>query len=196
MSGRTLRDIRRDAPEPDRRQPALTPAPTPHWATARDGTAYVYISMFPRTLDELQKQCREFGRAAVADVQWQCVLTWLMNCPHEADLSNPAPVAMTATQLVRDHERVRLGMPRHDGKAWNPPALESVSPAVRQEAELVAAETLEDWRKAGSPHMGRNHYRSSYLSLTSSPAFRSKYVLPMGYKQRLGSHYCRSYCGQ
>ena len=178
MSGRTLRDIRRDAPEPDRRQAALTPAPTPHWATARDGTAYVHISMFPRTLNELQKQCREFGRAAVADVQWHCVLTWLMNGPHEADLSNPAAVAMTAAQLVRDRERVRLGMPRHDGKAWDQPLLDQLSPEVQAEAERTAAETRADWTKAGRQHLGERAIKVGYQHLVACPTFTEKCVRP------------------
>jgi hypothetical protein len=173
---RTLKTIRREAPEPDRREPALTRSPEPHWAKARDGTAYVHINLFPRTLDELRKQCREFGDAAVADLKWHCVLTWLMNQPHETDLTNPYRVAQTAVLLVRDQDRVRLGYPRHDGRSWDAPFLDALSPELREEAERTAAETRCDWAKAGRQYLGERAIRLAYKHLVSCPPFASKYL--------------------
>jgi hypothetical protein len=171
VTNRTLRNFRKEAPETDRNEPALVHTANPHWATARDVTAYVHIYLYPRTLDELRKHCREFGEAAVVDLQWSCVLRWLMSSPHEADLRNPYPVAQTATALVRDHDRVRLGMPRHDGTAWDPPALDFLRPHVRQEAELVAAETAADWAKIGKPYLGEGIIKGAYTHLVACPAF-------------------------
>jgi len=176
---RTLKAIRQDAPRSDRNGPALAPRPAPQWVMGRDGSPYVHIYLFPRTLDELRSMSREFGDGAVAYVQWGAVTTWLMNQPHELDLRNPRQVALASVMIVRDYDRQRFGWPRHDGKEWNRPQIEFLSPDVRKEAELVAAETMEDWKKAGMPHLGRNAIRRAYLFLTTTPAFRTKCVPPM-----------------
>jgi hypothetical protein len=139
----------------------------------------MHIYLFPKTLDELGQMGGEYGKAAMADVQWNAISVWLMNYPSGFDLRNPIRVAITATIMAREYDRVRLGLPHHEGKVWNPPQLDFHSPEVRQEAELVAAETMEDWRKAGKPHLGRTSIRNAYLRLTSTPDFISKYVLPM-----------------
>jgi len=178
VSNRSLRTIRNGVPE-HRDEPALAPYPAPHWATTRDGSAYVHISVFPRTIDELRKLSRDYGDAAVAETHWGCVLTWLMHEPHETDLSNPCRVAMVATHMVHEHDRIRLGWPRHDGYPWNPPALDYLSPDVREEAERVAAETLSDWEKAGKPYMGGTKIKRTYLALVSCPDFSRRYVRPI-----------------
>jgi hypothetical protein len=102
-----------------------------------------------------------------------------MNGPHEVDLTNPVRVALVAVHMVQEHDRTRLGWPRHDGKQWNPPALDFLSSDVRQEAKRVAAETLADWERCGEAFMGWNKIKHTYQGLVSSPAFRTQYVAPM-----------------
>jgi hypothetical protein len=98
-----------------------------------------------------------------------------MNGPAESALTNANSVASLSVRLVQDSDRIRLGWPRHDGKEWPPAALEYLSPDVREEAEIVAAETLADWRKAGRPHLGSDRFKATYQYLISCPAF-SKHV--------------------
>lgn len=175
----TLSAIRDNAPATDRLDPALTPRDQPHWAKARDGTRYVAVSIYPRDNDELRRLCKGFSEAAVIDVQWDCVIVWLMNSPAVADLTNPIQVACVAVGLVRDRDRIRLDWPRHDGEEWRPAFLGALSPDVRQEAELVANETLSDWKRAGQPHMGWRRIKYAYRHLTSCPAFIERYVRPV-----------------
>lgn len=78
--------------------------------------------------------------------------------------------------MVREHDRIRLGWPRHDGKPWDTPKLHFLSPDVREEAELVAAETFSDWERAGKPYMGRDTIKSTYKALVACPAFIACYV--------------------
>lgn len=177
MSKRSLKAIRRDAPVSDRVETALTPT-EPQWAEARDGSRYVRVSIYPRTVDELRRLSREYGEAAETMLLWSCVVSWLMSGPDSADLSNPG-VAGTAISLVQEHDRVRLGWPSPEGKPWKPSALEYLSPAVRAEAEQVAAETLSDWRRAGKPHLGETSIKRTYQYLVSCPAFANKYVRPL-----------------
>jgi hypothetical protein len=176
VSNRTLRNIRQAVPATDLNEPAFASSPRPHWAKARDGSSYVHVYLYPRTLDELRKHCLDFGEAVVANVRWSCVLRWLMSSPEEADLRNPYTVAQTATLLMRDFDRVRLGMPRHDGATWDPPAIDFLSPEVRQEAELVAAETAADWANAGKPYLGESVIKTTYRHVVSCPAFTDKYI--------------------
>ena len=176
---RTLLAIRQSVPEADRHEPALAPSNLPQWATARDGSRYVAVSIYPRTIDELRQLCREYGEAAVCDLHWSCVVIWLMNAPDKADLSNPFAVASVAVGMIWERDRTRLAWPRHDGEEWNPPALNFLSPDVRDEAELVAAETLSDWERAGKPYMGRDRIRCTYQHLIGSPDFQKKYVRPL-----------------
>lgn len=173
MTGpRTLRNIRRDAPRGDRGSPALTPSPKP------DASGYVSHSIYPRTLGELRTHSRDYADAAVADALWATVTAWLMNGPHEMDLSNPTAVANLAVSMVRENDMVRLGWPHHAGKEWPLPRLSVLSPDVREEAERVAAETLADWKKAGRPHLGADRVKTTYQYLTACPAFRDRYIKP------------------
>jgi hypothetical protein len=81
--------------------------------------------------------------------------------------------------MVRDHDRIRLGWPHHEGKEWNSAAFDFLSPDVRHEATLVAAEALSDWESAGKPYMGQRKLKSIYQYVISCPAFRAKYVRPL-----------------
>lgn len=173
---RTLRAIRQDAPATDRRLSALAPSDTPQWAKGRNGSRYVATSIYPQDNDELRKLCREFGHAAVTDVQWGCVVLWLFNDPPKSDFRNSMAVASLAVGLVRERDRTELGWPTHDGAKRAPLRLAALSAEVRGEAELVASETLLDWERAGKPHMGRKAVKTGYQFLISCPAFITKYV--------------------
>jgi hypothetical protein len=77
---------------------------------------------------------------------------------------------------MQGHDRARLGLPRHDGKLWDPPALNLLSVDARDEAERVATETAADWTKAGKPFLGESSIKTAYRRLVSSPDFTGKYV--------------------
>lgn len=177
MKTRTLKAIRQDAPASDRQDAALTPT-QPEWARALGGSRYVRVSIYPQTRDELRKLGHEYGEAVVRELDWSCVIVWLMNGPEEVDLSNPLGVAITAVNLCRGGDNVRNALPTHDGSDWPPPALDYLSTEMRDVAVQIAAETLADWRKAGSPYFGLTRLKQSYQRLVSCPAF-AKYVRPL-----------------
>jgi hypothetical protein len=172
----TLKTIRQNAPGQDRNEPALVAKDAPHWTTGRDGSRYVAFSLYPRTLDELRTMSRGYGEAAVAEARWCAVGLWLMKA--YPSLANPYPVAQTAIEMMREHDRYHLGWPHHDGKAWPTPVLDGLSLDCQREARLVAAETYADWQKAGSPWIDARHIKAAYQLLTSSPAFINKYIGP------------------
>jgi len=147
----------------------------PHWATARDGTKYVHVSLYPRTLNELRKYSRYFGRAVARDAEWSCVTVWLMNQPDDA-FSSPRSVVQTVVLMMREYDRCRFEYPRDDGSVPPPPALDRLSPDTRQEALRVAAETLLDWRRAGRPGLAPHRIKSAYQNLIATPAFINKYI--------------------
>lgn len=167
--------IRRDAPEGDRGDPALVPA-EPHWATARDGTRYVRVIIYPGTLDELRTFCRDYGEAAVADARWSCVKLWLMS--GWAVLRNPQRDASPAILIAQEYDRIRLGWPRHDDEAWPPATFDRLTPDIQREALRVATETLADWEAAGRPYATPHKIKQTYQYLIGCPAFRTKYVGP------------------
>jgi len=175
LANPSARTINRIA-EADGIAPPLAPVALPHWATARDGSSYVAVSIYPRTLNELRSFCRDFGKPAARVAEWSCVTIWLMNGPPAAALSNPPAVVNTAVRMVQEYDRIRFGWPRHDGKPWPIPALDLLSPEVREEALRVAAETLCDWRQAGRPHLEPHRIKSVYQYLIACPAFRDKYI--------------------
>ena len=175
LANRGARYIKRIA-EADGIAPPLAPDTQPYWATARDGSRYVAVRLYPLTLNELRKFSRDFGRPAARVAEWHCVTVWLMNVPPAALLSNPPHVVNTAVQLVQEHDRVRFGWPTHDGRELPTARLSSLSPEVQEEALRVAAETLCDWRRAGRPHLQPLRIKSVYQYLVSCPAFASKYL--------------------
>ncbi|HEX7820502.1 MAG TPA: hypothetical protein VF463_07765 [Sphingobium sp.] len=173
---KTLKAIRDQAPSSDRNDRALIPTKPPEWATGKNG-AYVHISLYPRTLDELGQMSRSFGAAAVAEAQWTAITLWFMKeYPSPSGLRNPLPVADEAVCLIREHDRLHLGWPRHHGGDPATPVFDGLSLASRQEAMLVATETLADWEAAGSPYLHGHHIKAAYQYLVACPAFRSKYV--------------------
>lgn len=176
MTARTLRAIRKDAPASDLEATALSPA-RPEWAQARDGSRYVRVSIFPETRDELHQLSREYGAAVVRNLDWSCVIRWLMDAPDAASLSNPLGLALKAVSVCRANDAVRLGLPHYEGKAWPAPKLGQVSHETGAQFERVAEEALADWRKAGSPHLDQQRLKRSYQYLVSCPAF-AKYVRP------------------
>ena len=176
---KTLKALRQAAPRQDRNDTALVPTAQPQWTSARDGSRFVAISLYPGSLEELRTMSRSFGEAAVADVRWGAIITWMMKAEPSLDcLRNPYPVVQTAIVLMQEHDRHYLGWPHHDGAAWPVPVLDGLKPDCQREARLVAAETLEDWEAAGSPWLDASRIKSAYHFLTSCPAFRTKYIGP------------------
>lgn len=175
MANRTLKAIRNDAPEPDRNDPALA-LNQPRWASRPDGSRYVRIYLYPRTLNELRDYSRSFGKAVVMEAEWGAVGVWLMNQPPEADLSNLCRAALRAVPLVRDFDRYRLSLPAHDGRDRPSPALFALSYPEQDEALRVAADTMWDWRREGQPHLGPDRIKAVYQNLVTSPAFIARYI--------------------
>jgi len=174
---KTLKALRQNAPQQDRNEPPLVPTALPHWHTARDGSRYVAISIYPRTLDELRTMGRDFGEAAVTQARWDAIGVWLWKeCPSPAGLRNPYTVASAAVDMMMGHDRYHLGFPRYDGAEWPTPALDGLTPECQHEVKRVAAETLADWAAAGSPWLDPSRIKTHYQLLTSSPAFRAKYI--------------------
>ena len=175
-SARTLKRIAEGGSD----APPLAPDDMPHWATARDGSRYALVRLYPRTLNELRKYSRWFGRAVARDTEWGCVTVWLMNMGvAEADcaaLTNPYPLVSKVVLLVREYDRFRFEYPMHDGSEPKPPVLDRLSRDVREEALRVATETLMDWRNAGRPHLGPRQIKSAYQNLIATPAFINKYI--------------------
>jgi hypothetical protein len=171
-SARTLRQIAEGCSD----APPLAPDARPHWATARDGSKYVHVSLYPRTLNELRKYSRVFGRAVARDAEWSCVTAWLMSSPAEGALTNRYPVVQTVVLMMRDYDRYRFEYPRQDGSEAPAPALDQLSPDTRQEAMRVATETLMDWRNAGRPYLTPQRIKSAYQNLITTPAFTKKYI--------------------
>jgi|GEM_PF-6995259 len=172
---KTLKALRQNAPRQDRNDPPLVPTTLPQWQTARDGNRYVAISLYPRTLDELRNMGRDFGDAAVTQVRWNAVGVWLMN-DYPPLIRNPFSVAQSAIVMAREHDRYHLGWPHHEGATWPTPELDGLTPDYQREAKRVAIETLADWEAAGSPWLDPSRIKTQYQLLTSSPAFRSKYI--------------------
>jgi len=156
--------------------PPLAPETQPYWAKAREGSRYVAVRLYPRTLNELRRFSRDFGRPAARVAEWHCVITWLMNGPPQAALSNPPKVVSTAVHLVQELDRIRFGWPTHDGRELAPARLSSISLEAQGEALRVAAETLCDWRKAGRPYLEAHRIKATYEYLTSCPAFIDRYI--------------------
>ena len=171
-NARTLRQIAEGGSD----APPLAPDARPHWATGRDGSRYVIVRLYPRSLNELRKYSRLFGRAVARDAEWSCVTAWLMSDPAEVALSNPFPVVRTVVLMMREYDRYRFEYPRHDGSEPPLPALDRLSPDTRQEALRVAAETLLDWRNAGRPYLTPQRIKSAYQNLIATPAFIAKYI--------------------
>lgn len=145
---RTLGAIRKDAPEGDRDHPALAPArPAYHPGMA---SRFVKAEFRPQSLEQLGEWAEGHGPAAVAAARWGAVSTWLMWSPE--GLSNPVPVATLAVDLCQQEDRVRLGYPALTGIPFIS-TLSGYSTEAQQEARLVAADTVADWKRAGSPHL-------------------------------------------
>ena len=146
----------------------------------RNGSALggkVPVKLLPRTLEELAALSRDYGAAAVAEVQWAAIVVWLMKSyPLPAGLRNPLTVAQSALGMVQEYDRYRLGWPCWRGNDRRSPVLNGLSLDCQREAKLVAAETLADWESAGCPHLDTDRLKSAYQYLTSCPAFIAKYL--------------------
>lgn len=160
------------------RRYARPPRPVPQLreGTRPDGSRYIPVTIWPRTLADLRLLGRDFGEAAVAEARWGAIGVWFLN--GEEVLRNPSAVAFEAMRLMHGRDRHYMGWPRHDGLPWPMPALDGLSLESRQEAERVAAETLADWQAAGEPYLTPWRIKQTYQFLINSPAFRAKYVVP------------------
>jgi hypothetical protein len=125
----------------------------------------------------LRRLGREYGEAIARDLDWSCVSIWLMHAIDVSDLRNPLGEAVRAVSLCRAADAARLGLPHHEGKARPAPEFDARRPKARAYTNRIAEETLDDWRKAGSPHFDQQRIKRSYQYLVSCPAF-AKYVRP------------------
>ena len=151
MSRRSLKAIRRDAPKED----LTTSALTSYSLHIRKRGGYTPADYRPRTLDQLSKWAGEYGKAAIAEARWSALATWLMHGPTPAQLSHPADVVYLSMALCREADRVSLGYPATD-RIVHPARLDALSPQSQDEACRTARDTLEDWERAGSPHLTSN----------------------------------------
>jgi len=156
---RSLRSIRREAPEVDRNSRALTPSRPLHTIGMNSG--HVKAEFRARTPEALEAWCRNtaaglgphmtnYGAAAVAISKWGAVTVWLMWSPD--GLTNPVPVAITAAQLCEQDDRARLGYPSLSRNPFSS-ILARMSPEIQREARTLAAATMLDWERAGQPHL-------------------------------------------
>jgi hypothetical protein len=151
----SLRELRKFASSHDLDTPALKLPPRPEGNPPHGGYAGS-IPYYAQTLDQLRVKCGEHGDAAVADAEWASIYRWLSKSDYDGNrnLSNPLPVVEAVTFMMREHDRARLNYPHRTGRASRL-ALNDLTPESRAEAELVAAETLADWEKAGKPGLTR-----------------------------------------
>lgn len=173
----TIKALRQNAPERDRNDAALVPSKPVQWTTARDGSRYLAIHLYPRNLAELCGMGREFGEAAVSDACWGAISSWLMREYPSADLlRNPFATVCDAVLTWAEYERWSLGWPHHAGEEWKTPAFNGLKPEHQREIQRVAVETLEAWEVAGCPKLCEESIKTTYQYLTSTPAFINKYV--------------------
>lgn len=130
---RTLRNLRADAPMPDRVSAAL--------AATGIANPYVYASQ-PQTLDELRERCGKHGAAAVETAKWGCVSGWCMS-QHPF----PAKWANAARLLSQD------AYSRITGKS-SPTA--NMDAHQRKGIGRSAVEAQQAWEAAGSPRLVRS----------------------------------------
>lgn len=131
-----------------------------HWYEAKFPNPHP--SILPQTLEQLGKMCGEYGVAAMASAQWAAAIGYLMKA---GATTNPAAVVSVALRYCQSDDRARLGYPDWQGRKLTS-AFSDLSPQSQCEARLVGAETLEDWRAAGSPHL-RRHIRQTYQYIQS-----------------------------
>ena len=151
MTNRSLYAIRRDAPVEDLTSPALTPYPL----HIRKRGGYTPADYRPRTLDQLGKWAGQYGEAAIAEARWSALSTWLMHGPTPGQLSHPADVVYLSMALCREADRASLGYPATD-RIVHPARLDALSPSSQDEARQTAQDTIDDWERAGSPHLTSN----------------------------------------
>lgn len=174
MRQRTLRAIRKDAPQQDLKSEALTLAPST--AARAPASRYVPAQLKPLTLTELREACEPFGASAVADARWGALTAWLMWGPPAGLLTNPIAVVNVATNFCRDHDRITQGLPNLSGKPFVS-RLPTVSLEAQGEARLVVAETFADWERAGWPHLPNaikytHRYIAAYVRQNPTPKSR------------------------
>lgn len=166
----TLKALRQNAPRQDRNDPALVPSKAMPWNTRK-----VAINLFPRTITELREMSRDFGEAAVSDVGWSAVLAWLMKAyPISDKLKHPYSMAMDAVTIARDHDRYRLGWPRHDGSAPATAALFGLTPDRQRESMAVADDTLAAFEAAGCPYLDERRIAETYSYLAACLRLRQQ----------------------
>ena len=151
MTNRSLYAIRRDAPKEDLTDPALTPYPL----HIRKRGGYTPADYRPRTLDQLCKWAGEYGEAAIAEARWSALSTWLMHSPVPGQLSHPTDVVYLSIELCREADRETLGYPISN-RIVRPARLDALSLQSQDEARRTAQDTLNDWERAGSPHLISN----------------------------------------
>lgn len=114
---------------------------------------------YAETLEQLAEKCGPDAEAALANVHWSAICTWLMHAPAKGALSNPMVAAIRSVGLARDHDRSRLCYPDHTGRRHRCPFADQ-TPEAKADALRLAAETRADWEKAGKPHLTRDRLKS------------------------------------
>ena len=151
MTSRSLYALRRDAPKEDLSSPALAPYPL----HIRKRGGYTPAEYRLTTLDQLGKWAGRYGDAAIAEARWSALATWLMHGRTPDELTYPAKVVSLSISLCREADRVFLGYPATD-HIVQPPRLHTLSPSSQDEARRTAQDTIDDWERAGSPHLTSN----------------------------------------
>lgn len=150
MSCKSLSGLRRSAPSKYRTSSALAKPGVPLERPAN--TRYVTVGRYtPRSLEELHDACGQYAHAAILETLWYAVSRFLMDGIAHGVLSNPDNVACTSVNLCRNADRVRGYPCLTDIPRLN--ILPSLSLPCQAEARRVAEETIEDWKRAGSPYL-------------------------------------------
>lgn len=172
MPRMTLKALRQQAPVQDRNDPALT-------RPVVDRGRHTAVRLLPRTISDLREMSRDFADAAIAEVAWRAIGTWLMkDHPAPDRLRYPVATASAAVHTIREQDRHSLRWPRYDGNASVPIALDGLTPAQIGEAKAVASDTLNDWEASGCPYLTERTIGDAYRYLAGTPAFIRKYTHP------------------
>jgi hypothetical protein len=145
---RTLKEIRKNAPQEDRNSEALAPSAS---VPARSSASrYVPVNLIPQDLEQLKERSGPYARAAAVEALWSAVQVWLMwHSGEELKLTNPSKIANLSVLLCANEDRWRLQYPSLTEPFGS--VFQTLSSDVQEEARRVAAETMAAWEQAGSP---------------------------------------------
>ena len=107
---------------------------------------------YAETLEDLLTRCGDHGEAAIVDVRYGAIRSWLMGLHGDTSLilAHGYQQASEALRIVGDEELYQLGCPTSEGKARSS-AFEGLTPDYRCEVIRICIDTLADFKRAGSP---------------------------------------------